>query len=465
MPEMILHRIFVPAMPLIVAAGISSATGNELVTYPAPPGLGPEHAARASTLYQVRVAQDGRMRESFVYEIPATRKIASRHNVCSFTSFSFAGSVMVEVKKTGGEPIQTCLVAPASYGITAEIVSTDTVRFELDQPNRKVAVIFNDDWSTHPLLVFGDPVEVNPPASADGNTVFFGPGVHAPGKIRLKSGQTLYLAGGAYVMGWVEENDLTDVTVRGRGIISAENRPGGEGGINRQTIYFNGDCANLLVEGITFIQAKGFTCTTRGGSNVVRNCKVVGNWLPTTDGFVLHERGVIEDCFIKANDDAIKIYGSHGVARRCVIWQMENGGVFQLGWGNQNASHCRVSDIDIIRTEWTTTDRDARGIIASVGLGGDGGHHVFENIRVERGGGRIISLNLNPASKASCTGILVRNLTVSNWRPVQGQINGAGFAGITFENFLLNGGLVTNADQGGLRILNGASDIRFVVTP
>jgi hypothetical protein len=281
----------------------------------------------------------------------------------------------------------------------------------------------------------------------------------------LKSGQTLYLAGGAYVKGWIEENGLTSVTVRGRGILSAENRPEGQGGISKQTIYFNGNSANLLIEGITFIQAKGFSCTTRGVSNVVRNCKIVGNWVPTTDGFVLHERGLIEDCFIKADDDSIKLYGSHGVARRCVIWQMENGGVFQFGWSQQNASDCRVSDMDIIRTEWTTTDRDARGIFASVGLAGAGGGHLFENIRVERGGGRIISLNLKPNSGATWTNVVIRNLTVDNWKPVQGQINGAGFSGITFENFQLNGEPVTNAAKAEIKIMNGADNIQFSAAP
>jgi len=180
---------------------------------------------------------------------------------------------------------------------------------------------------------------------------------------------------------------------------------------------------------------------------------------------VMDDFGMVEDCFIKADDDAIKLYGSHGVARRCVIWQMENGGVFQLGWTRQNAAGCRVSEVDIIRTEWTTTDRDARGIIASVGLGGSGGNHVFENIRVERGGGRIISLNLKPGSNATCTNVLIRNLTVENWKPVEGQINGAGFSGITLENFLLNGQWVTNASQAGIKILNGARDVRFLRYP
>ena len=33
---------------------------------------------------------------------------------------------------------------------------------------------------------------------------------------------------------------------------------------------------------------------------------------------------MIEDCFVKVNDDAIKLYESNTVVRDCVIWQLEN---------------------------------------------------------------------------------------------------------------------------------------------
>jgi hypothetical protein len=452
------------AATFIAIALATLSAQAEVVVYPSPK-LGANTAGRTSTLYQVRVTQDGRSRDSFVYEIPADRELPTRHNVCSFTTFSFDGRVSVEVTKLAGDAIKVCDISPRSYGIKAQIVSSNTVRFTLTKPASKLAVIFNDDWKTHPLLVFGDPLERDIPKPADKDTIYFAPGVHEAGKISVRSGQTVYLAGGAYVKGWIEENSLRNVTVRGRGIISAENRPDARGGLNKQTIYFNGDGSHLRVEGITFIQSKGFACTMRGTSNLVSNCKVVGNWVPTTDGFVMDDHGVVEDCFIKADDDAIKLYGSHGIARRCVIWQMENGGVFQFGWTRQNASDCRVSDVDIIRTEWTTTERDARGIIASVGLAGAGGGHVFENIRVERGGGRIISMNMKSNSAAFWTNVLIRNLTVENWNPVQGQINGAGFKDITFENFRLNGQLVTNAAAGGIKLLNGAGEVRFTTKP
>ena len=48
---------------------------------------------------------------------------------------------------------------------------------------------------------------------------YFGPGVHHPGKIQLKSGETLYVAGGAVVYTAVEARGAVGVRIRGRGII------------------------------------------------------------------------------------------------------------------------------------------------------------------------------------------------------------------------------------------------------
>jgi len=436
----------------------------EVVVYPAPPGLAEGQQGRASRAWEVKVTQNGKTSDSFVYEIPADKKIDTRHNVCSFTTFSFAGAAAVTVKRRGGEPVRSAGVYPLSYGIKPEIIGPDTVRFGLDRPGRKMAVIINDDWDAHPLLVFGDELEKDVPRQGEPNVVYFGPGVHEAGQIRLESGQTLYLAGGAYVKGWVKENDLRDVRVGGRGILSAESRPGGRGGVNKQTMAFDGNGANIVVEGLTFIQQQGFACTVRGEGHVVRGVKIIGNWHPTTDGVVVGNGGLVEDCFIKADDDSIKLYGSNVTVRRCVIWQMENGGVLQHGWTRQNAAGNHVYDMDIIRTEWTTTGRDARGVISSVGLNGSGGNHVFEDIRVDGGGGRIISMNTKRGSNATWSNVVIRNLTVNNWNPVEGQISGSGIQGITFENFKLNGQYVTDPNQANLKILNGASDIRFVVT-
>jgi hypothetical protein len=56
----------------------------------------------------------------------------------------------------------------------------------------------------------------------------------------------------------------------------------------------------------------------------VRNVKLLGwNWLG--DGVFAGRRAVVEDSFIKANDDSIKAYMSHSMFRRCTVWQLDNG--------------------------------------------------------------------------------------------------------------------------------------------
>ena len=60
-----------------------------------------------------------------------------------------------------------------------------------------------------------------------------------------------------------------------------------------------------------------------------RNLKMISWWF-STDGVSLGEHGLVEDCFFKVNDDALKLYHGDTTVRRCVIWQMENGAPFQI---------------------------------------------------------------------------------------------------------------------------------------
>ncbi|MCX7013812.1 MAG: hypothetical protein NTW86_14885, partial [Candidatus Sumerlaeota bacterium] len=150
----------------------------EAFIYPKPPNLSESDAGQESSLYQVNVTQDGKSQPSFVYEIHADQEKPWRHNVCSFTTFSFDGSVTVEVTKLGGDPIQDCKIYPSSYQIAAKVISPTQASFTLDRPGRKIAVIFNEDWVTHPLLIFGDELEKDVPKEGDPNVLYYGPGVY-----------------------------------------------------------------------------------------------------------------------------------------------------------------------------------------------------------------------------------------------------------------------------------------------
>jgi hypothetical protein len=70
---------------------------HQLVTYPGPAGIAP------SDQYEVSVEQRGRSQESFVYKTEARKPDTNRGTDTSWTSFSFAGPVIVSVRKLHGE--------------------------------------------------------------------------------------------------------------------------------------------------------------------------------------------------------------------------------------------------------------------------------------------------------------------------------------------------------------------------
>lgn len=64
---------------------------------------------------------------------------------------------------------------------------------------------------------------------------------------------------------------------------------------------------NHIVEGITISDPCRFYMRALGKNNIIKNIKMVGAWMYNNDGVVVGNNGTVEDCFIHANDDAIKV--------------------------------------------------------------------------------------------------------------------------------------------------------------
>ncbi|MCX7011117.1 MAG: hypothetical protein NTW86_00885 [Candidatus Sumerlaeota bacterium] len=278
----------------------------------------------------------------------------------------------------------------------------------------------------------------------------------------------MYLAGGAYVKGYLDTKDLKNAAIRGRGILSAENRPDNGRGVNSKTLNIGGDSSKLLVEGVTFIQSVGFACALSGTDNVIRNIKVVGCWHPTTDGVNMGDNSLVEDCFFKCDDDSVKLYQSHVVVRRIVFWQMENGACLQLGWNNSRGARTdvHVYDCDIIRKDSDpkggAQDRMNNAVISSVGGAADSKDYVIEDIRAENINGRLFSWKTDTGEISD---FVIRNFTATNWNSANfhNEIATDRVHDITFENLRINGHTVHNADEAGFKTLGDAKNIRFVV--
>ncbi|MDB4614231.1 hypothetical protein OAH18_00935 [bacterium] len=430
-----------------------ASAAHSVETYPRPDGVA------ASDQYSVKVEQSGTQHESFVYLCNAQQK-TNRSKTTSWTTFSFSGPVTVVVTRLKATTIKTCKILPSSYGIKPRIRG-NSVTFELDRP-RKISVEF-DDEIVHPMLVFADPLETAKPDQKDPKVMYYGPGLHEIGDQAIESGKTVYLAGGAYVKGRFKANNVKDVTIRGRGVLSGEDYPKGKT-YDHNLIYIQGQqTTRVLVEGLTLINSPLYNILIYGPRNTVRNVKMISWWF-STDGAYVEEHGLIEDCFAKVNDDAFKLYESNTTVRDCVIWQLENGAPFQISWNMPtDNSGFKVKNIDIIRMEHRSDQVNLAAVDAIHGGNGHMSNYLFEDIRIENADWRLFYITLakhefadrkNEMGQISdltfrnitATGSFQRKNVIKGWDAKHKVFN------VTFENLKINGKYIRNAADGDFEI-------------
>ncbi|MFT3697173.1 MAG: hypothetical protein QM831_28785 [Kofleriaceae bacterium] len=366
---------------------------DQLTTYPGPNGI------TASDQYRVKVEQGGAPQDSFVYKVLARKHDTNRETDTSWTSFSAKGAVTVHVTKIGGAPTD-CIVRPYSAGITTTFAA-GTCTFTVAKPGN-FSVEFAPEIHNpiaHPMLVFANPPEADVPDPADPNVVYFGPGVHDVGLNQpIESGKTIYLAGGAWVNGaFVASGPVQNVVIRGRGIISGLFYDTGaqETNVPLPGLVDIPDMAsqNVLVEGITLVDAPRFNIRALAKDTTIHGVKEMAWWF-NTDGIVGGTGSIIEDSFVKVNDDSLKLHWGDTIARRNVLWQLENGGTFNLGWNiEQDVHDFHVYDNDVIHAEHY--QYEALAVFRSRQAGaGDLHRYLFEDIRVENAPWRLFYLVL-----------------------------------------------------------------------
>ena len=136
-----------------------------------------------------------------------------------FASFDFSGTVSIKISSPF--PMEKTEIIPNRFVTPYQLLGTKEIQFEADKPF-KIAI--EPNGRIKPLLLFGNEIETDVPNANDPNVMYFGPGVHRPGAITLKSDQTLYLAGGAVVKGAIFASG-ENIVVRGRGVLAGEDYP------------------------------------------------------------------------------------------------------------------------------------------------------------------------------------------------------------------------------------------------
>jgi hypothetical protein len=374
-PRRFLRRLRVCSRPCLALAALTwlaSAASAAVVVYPAPPG------ESLSTNYTVEV--NG---QPVAVYLAKTQHHDKRPY--SFAYFDFSGTVTVKIKTD--LPLGTLAVRPAKYGIQP-VVRQHEATFTAGQPFN---ISFEPAGENIPLLLFSNPLEQDPPKPGDTNVIYFGPGVHQPGRIDLTSGQTLYLAGGAVVKAAVTSRG-DNIRIMGRGILDGTDWPHSAGPTAR--MVWPADGRNILIQDVIIRGAWNWTVApSRCDQVLIRNLRICGSRCGNDDGIdpCNSSHVIIQDCFLRTDDDGIAVKGTANFGQEprasedilvtnCTFWvDFANG--FRIG-AESRATACRnftARDIDFIHFP----NRDAVEVFCLQPGGNMPMENlVFENIRI-----------------------------------------------------------------------------------
>lgn len=223
--------------------------------------------------------------------------------------FDFTGSVAVEIHREG---VESAVVRPLSLGIEPE-VEAGVVRFTLDKP--ALLTIEFDGETRRALHLFAGAPQTEIPSEGDENILYFGPGVHKRPVVRLRSGQSVYLAGGAVLQSKIVADKCENIRVYGRGIIDGSVY---DRWTQRMVPIDLNLCKGVTIEGVTILDPAGWTVNTFACSDVyIRDVKIISA-RPNGDGFTAQSCRdyLAENCFVRSWDDSlvVKNYGN-GVSR------------------------------------------------------------------------------------------------------------------------------------------------------
>ena len=284
-------RWLLSALWICVLTG--TVTGAKVEVAGAPQGIS------LNNDFTVKVRPEGKSKWVLVptYLVKVDEVRETKHHVehASMATFDFSEKVEIAVTYNKGE-IDSARVRPLSYDIPFTIEG-NTLQFSLEK-SANLSVEVNGDIF-HNLHLFANPLDTFKVDKKNPDLIYFGPGIHRfeGGEFRIPSGKTVYVAGGAVMMGRMLIENVHDVKLLGRGIIDPSVKMGIRIANSR----------NVYVEGLMATQ-----CATGGSDSVtIRNVKGI-SYFGWGDGMnVFSSRNVLFDrVFCRTSDDCTTVYGT-----------------------------------------------------------------------------------------------------------------------------------------------------------
>jgi len=278
----------------------------------------------------------------------------------SYAPFTATGAVDVCVR-SGFLDLSKTKILPESKGVKAIATTKDTVTFRMTPPMTLVL----EPCGRHRALVISANLpenEVEKIGGGGGKIKTFGPGFHRAGEIKLGDGETLYLAPGAWVEGWLDAKGK-DVTVCGSGVLSGACLNWREGamdaaGVSRAGRLATLSGANITVRDVTLFSSWGWTLVFNYVTNaLVDNVKVICGRVINDDGIdICRAKDVIlRNSFVRCQDDCVtpKWWCENLVCTNMTLWT-DAANAFRTGYECESGESGLVyrnllfKDIDVL---------------------------------------------------------------------------------------------------------------------
>jgi len=494
---------------LLLAAGKYSSA--QLVNYPAPQG------SSLNSDFTVKVRQGGQAWQQVATYLAMVTNVEGTKNIVentSFAYFDFAGEVEVSVTANKGS-IKDARIRPLSYGISTK-TSGNTLTFSLTRP-RDLSIEINGDIF-HNLQLFANAIEKYKPSQKDTNVIYYGPGIHQVGTVVVPSNKTVYIAGGAIVMGQILINNKENVHVLGHGILTQLGAPASTvntlttptpraSGAPRDshpmqsrndelTINFS---KNIEVDGPVILPHKYsvFIGQSKGVKiSGIKSFSSEGN----ADGLDIFCSTdiAIDNIFMRNADDCIAIYGhrwnfygntKNVTVSNSILWADIAHPILVGTHGDpphpDTLGDMKFTNIDIL--DQHENQLDYQGCMAlNAGDANLINNINFENIRIEDiRKGQLINLRVmfnhkyNTAAGAGIENIYFKNVsytgTNANMSVIAGYDEKHMTKNITFENLTINGTVISDTmpgkpgfyktgDMANIFIGENTDNIKFITT-
>ncbi|KAH8649990.1 pectin lyase fold/virulence factor [Xylariales sp. PMI_506] len=378
-----------------------------------------------------------------------------------FGIFDYEGKVDVSITPNASQipTLSTVRVRPLSYGIVPT-VSNGKISFSLSHPQDNIVVEVNGDVF-NVVQLFTAEIErapIVPEAVAnDSSIVYYKPGYYDMKEpIYLQSGQTLYLAAGAWLKYPATNGDAiiianaTNVKIRGRGYLGSAVSI-----INSTDVSVEG--AFTAVGGFVMAVSKRVHLS---GWRVITS----HTWGDGIDLFCMQDV-LLEKLFIRSSDDSIALYQHrwdyYGDSKNITIQDASlwadvahpiNIGTHGNPLNPETMDGVTVRNVDIL--DHREPQIDYQGAIAfTIGDENLIKNVLIENVRVEdfRWGmlmsiRAVFNTKYNTAAGRGLENLLVRNLTytnsgknVVNPMTIQGYGAGRAISFVDFQGLIING--------------------------